>query len=182
MIIEDGHGTGNKVQVSKVGCMHTRSVNVHIERHINETEQEVYTAIIDKTPTAAGDCFFYIENNSDSNMYIGSMTGSAATDETVRLFINDSGTPVGTTENVLVNRHAGSGKVADVTAYDGVDITGLSGGKMVEQFTIDGAIGSQKWRYNSAIIIPKNHVFSLYAVTGGIALLISLGISFQNEC
>ena len=53
---------------------------------------------------------------------------------------------------------------------------------MVEQFTIDGAIGSQKWRYNSAIIIPKNHVFSLYAVTGGIALLISLGISFQNEC
>ena len=182
MILEDGHGSGQKAKVSEGGCLYTRAVNVQFLQHLNETQQEVYTALIEKTPTAAGDCFFYIMNNSDKDMYISSMTGAAATDETVRLYVNDTGDPLGTTENILVNRHAGSGKLADVTAYDGVDITGLSGGSMVEQFVIDGAIGSQKWRYNSAIIIPKNHVFALKAVTGGIALVISLSIAFHSNC
>lgn len=182
MIIEDGHGSGVKAKVSEGGCLFTRAVNVHFLQHINETDQEAYTAIIDKTPTGAGDCFFYIKNNSDMDMYISSMTAAAAADEVVRLYVNDTGTPAGTTANTLVNRHAGSGKLADATAYDGVDITGLSGGQMVEQFEIDGAVGSQKWRYSSAIIIPKNHVFSLYAVTGAIALTASLSIAFHERC
>lgn len=181
MIVEDGRGSGQKAHVTGEGCICTRAVGIHFLQHINEVHQEVYTAVIEKTPTAAGDCFFYIMNNSDEDMYISSMTGAAAADETVRLYINDTGTPAGTTENVLVNRHAGSGKLADVTAYDGVDITGLSGGSMVEQFVIDGAIGSQKWRYNSGIIIPKNHVCTLKAVTGAIALTISLSIAFHNS-
>lgn len=181
MIIEDGRGSGQKAHVTDEGCVCTRAVGIHFLQHINEVHQEVYTALVAKTPTAAGDCFLYIMNNSDEDMYISSMTGAAATDETVQLKINDTGTPAGTTENIMVNRHAGSGKLADVTCYEGEDITGLSGGSTVEQFVIDGAIGSQKWRYHSAIIVPKNHVFALYAVTGGIALTISLSIAFHNS-
>ena len=180
MIIEDGQGTGDKAHVTNNGCICVRATTVHFLQRVNELNQEVYTAIIEKTPTAAGDCFFYIINNSSYDMYISSMTAAAAADETIQLYINDAGTPAGTTANTLVNRHAGSGKTADCIAYDGVNITGLSGGKMVEQFKIDGNIGSQKWRYNSCIIIPKNHVFTLYAVTGAIPLVVSLGIAFYT--
>lgn len=180
MIIEDGHGSGMKVQVTESGQLVAKCTSIHFLQHINETDQEVYTAIIEKTPTGAGDCFFYMKNNSSSDIYISSMTAAAATDETIQLFVNDSGTPAGTTVNTLVNRNAGSGKTADCIAYDGVDITGLSGGTMVEQFKVDGGIGSQKWRYNSCIIIPKNYIFTLYAVTGAIALTVSLGIAFYS--
>lgn len=180
MILEDGRGSGQKAHITEEGCMCARAVNIHFLQHINEQKQEAYSVIIEKTPTAAGDCFFYIMNNSDLDMYISAMTAAAASDETIRLKIKDVGSPVGGTENVLVNRHAGSGKLADVTALDGVDITGLSGGLLVEQFVVDGAIGSQKWRYNSGIIVPKNQVFSLYAVTGGIALIVSLSVAFHK--
>ena len=180
MIIEDGQGTGDKAHVNANGCVCVRATTIHFLQRVNELHQEAYTATIEKTPTAAGDCFFYLKNNSADNMYISSMTAAVATDETIQLYINDVGTPAGTTANTLVNRHAGSGRTADATAYDGVDITGLSGGQMVEQFKVDGNIGSQKWRYNSCIIIPKNHVFTLYAVTGGIAIILSLGIAFYT--
>ena len=182
MILEDGHGTGMKVKVVDSGYLSTRSTHVHFEQYINEVDNEVYSVIIEKTPTAAGDCFFYIKNNSDNNMYISSLTAAAAaTDETIQLYIKDEGTPAGITANVPVNRNAGSAKVADVTCYDGVDITGLSNGSLVEQFVIDSATGSHKYRYNSAIIIPKNQTFTLYAVTGAIALTVSLSLAFYIQ-
>ena len=180
MIIEDGQGMGDKAHVTSNGCVCVRATTIDFLQRVNELDQEVYTAIIEKTPTGAGDCFFYLMNNSSNDMYISSMTAAAAADETIELYINDIGTPVGTTVNTLVNRHAGSGKAADCTAYDGVNITGLSGGKKVEQFAVDGNIGSQKWRYNSFIIIPNNHTFTLYTTTGAIALIVSLGIAFYT--
>lgn len=180
MIIEDGH-TGLGVKVVDDGYLASKSTCLNFEQYVNEVEQEVYSVILDKTPTDAGDCFFYVKNNSDKDMYINSLTASAATDETIRLYIKDEGTPAGTTVNNPVNRNAGSGKKADVTAYDGVDITGLSGGSLVEQFVIDGNTGSKKFRYNSSLIIPKNQTFTLYVVTGAIALVVSLSISFYKQ-
>ena len=180
MIIEDGHGTGNKVQVNNEGCMCAKCVTIPFGMHINNEKQEAYSVIIEKTPTAADDCFFYIINNSDLDMYVCTLTASAATDETIQINIKDTGTPAGTADNIPVNRNAGSGKLADVAAYDGVDITGLSGGSVIEQFDIDGATGSKTFRYESCIIIPKNQTFTLYAVTGGIALKTSLSILFHD--
>lgn len=179
MIIEDGHGTGNKVNVTDEGCMCSKAVTIHYEQHINIEKQEAYSALVSKTPTAAGDCFFYIKNNSDDNMYICSITLSAATDETIQIKIKDTGTPAGTTLNTLVNRNAASGKEADVTAYDGVDITALTGGSVVEQIDVDGGTGSEKYRWNSCFIIPKNQTLTLYAVTGGIAIKATVGIFFH---
>lgn len=180
MKIEDGHGTGSKVQVNTEGCLCTKAITIPFGQHINSEHQEAYSVIINKTPTAANDCFFYIKNNSDTNLYICSLTASAATDETIQMKVKDTGTPAGTTVNTPVNRNIGSGKVADVTCYDGVDITGLSGGSIIEQFEFDGNTGSKKFRYDSCIIIPKNHVLTLYAITGAIALKVSLSLMFND--
>ena len=182
MIIEDGHGTGSKVKVGEEGCLNAKAVTVPMQQHINEQDGESYSVIIDKTPTGAGDCFFYIKNNSDKDMFVTSGKISAATDETVRIKLKDVGTPVGGTANVPVNRNAGSGKKADVTCQDGVDITGLSGGEIVEQVDVDGAVGSVKYPWASGLIIPKNQTLTMYAVTGAIALKSTLSIAFHTPC
>lgn len=180
MKIEDGHGTGSKVQVNTEGCLCTKAVTIPFGQHINSEYQETYSIIINKTPTGADDCFLYVKNNSDKDLFVCSLMASADTDETIQIKIKDIGTPVGGSTNTPVNRNAGSGKVADITCLDGVDITGLSGGSIVEQFVFDGNAGSEKFRYNSCIIIPKNHVLTLYAVTGAIALKVSLSLIFHD--
>lgn len=181
MIIEDGHGTAVKAKVNQEGCICTKAVSIPWERHINEEYGEAYSVIIDKTPTGAGDCFCYIKNDSDMDMFITSIVLSAATDETVRIKFKDTGTPSGGTANVPVNRNAGSGKLADITCEDGVDITGLSSGEIVEQLDVDGASGSRKFVWDSAGIIPKNQTMTLYAVTGAIALKATLGLAFHAK-
>ena len=180
MMIEDGHGTGRKVHVTDEGCLCAKAVTIHFEQHVNVEYEEAYSAIISRTPTAANDCFFYIKNNSDNDMYVCSLTLSAATDETIQIKIKDTGTPAGTTDNTPINRNASSGKQADVTAYDGVDITALSGGSVVDQIDVDGATGSEKFRWNSCFIIPKNQTLTLYAVTGGIAIKATIGMFFHD--
>lgn len=182
MIIKDGHGTGNTVKVGIEGCLNAKAVTVPFQQHINDEDGEGYSVIVSKTPTADGDCFLYIKNNGDGNMYVSSGKISAATDETVQVKIKDVGTPAGGTANVPINRNAGSGKLADVTCQDGENITGLSGGSVVEQVDVDGAVGSVRYPWNSAIIVPKNQTLSLYAVTGGIALKATLSISFHLSC
>lgn len=180
MKIEDGHGTGSKAQVNAEGCLCTNAVAIPFGQHVNDKHQEAYSIIVSKTPTAANDCFFYLKNNSDMDLYICSLTGSATADETIQIKVKDIGTPVGGSINTPVNRNVGSGKLADITCLDGIDITGLSGGSVIEQFTYDGNTGSKKFRYSSCIIVPKNHVLTLYAVTGAIALKVSLSLMFHD--
>jgi hypothetical protein len=105
----------------------------------------------------------------------------AAATETVQVKIRDTGT-VGGTHAVLVpvNRNAGSGKVADVTCESGVDITGLSGGDVVDEL-VAGA-DMYRWKWQSGLIIPKNRTVSLYAVTGAIAIKATLGFCFLCPC
>lgn len=182
MIIEDGHGSGSKAKVSSEGCLQVKAVTLSFQQHVNSEEGESYSVIVSKTPTGANDCFLYIQNNSDVDMYVSSGKISAATDETVQVKLKDTGTPAGTTVNTPVNRNAGSGKLADVTCYDGENITGLTGGEVVEQVDVDGAVGSVKYEWGSALIIPKNQVLSMYAVTGAIALKATLSISFHGQC
>jgi len=152
-----------------------------ITEHSNQHEEESYSAVIDVTPTGAGDCFFYITNNSDIEAVVTSLKLHAASAETIQVKIRDVGT-VGGTHAVLtpVNRNAGSGKVADVTCESGVDITGLSGGDIVDVL-IAGA-PMWRWEWESGLIIPKNRTVSLYAVTGAIAIQATLGFCYLCPC
>lgn len=177
MIVEDGHGTGNTMKVVD-GYALVEAKDIPFEQYINENG-DAYKAIVSNTPTGAADCFLYIKNNDSKNMYVSSITLNAATDETIQIKVKDVGTPAGTSANTLVNKNAGSGNLADVTCYEGVNITALSGGSVVEQVSVYGATGSRTFTFNSKIIVPKNTVLSLYAVTGAIAISVSLDIVFK---
>jgi len=182
MIIENGGSEGGyKAKVNKEGKLEVCSITKAFQLHTNWDKGQSFSMLIDKTPTAAGDCFAYLKNDSDDDLLISAMNLQAATDEVIEVKINDEGTPVGGTEVIPVNRNAGSGNAADGTYETGVDITGLSGGDIVEYIGLDGATGTKKHTWESFIIIPKGRTLTLYATTGGIAIKGSITGGFHNK-
>ena len=149
-----------------------------VDLECNQIDNESYSILISKTPTGAGDCFCYLKNNADKDIVISSIKIYAASDETITIKIGDTGTPVGGTDNIPVNRRAGSGNVADVDCETGVDITGLSGGNEVESVFVKGGESSVRYGWVSGIIIPKNHTFTIYTTTGAIAILSTISMHF----
>ena len=153
-------------------------VNRTIDLECNQVDGTSYSLIISQTPTGAGDCFCYLKNNNEKDMVLSSVKLYAATDEIFTVKLNDTGTPSGGAAATPVNRKAGCGNVADVECETGNDITGLSGGDEVEALFVDGGTSSRRYLWLSGLIVPKNHVLTLYVVNGVIAVRATLSLHF----
>ena len=180
LIIESGAGDGNAAAVDGENRLKTAATMQTTEHEICHHEGKSYSYGVSATPTGAGDCFLYVKNNSDTDMIVSEFMLRAASDETVQFKLGDSGTPIGGSTGTPVNRNAGSGNEADVTALYGVDITGLSGGSNVMGVFLKGGETSVRVAPLSGFIIPKNKVITGYVVTGGIAIMTGMGISFHE--
>jgi len=179
MMIEDGTGSGQKVEVNAENCMCCKSVTVPFQQHVNEDLEEAYSIVVAKTPTAAGDCFLYLKNTSNNPLMICKAKVYTAADEFVQVKVGDTGVPAGGAANTPINRNFGSGHTADCTCLDGVDITNLAGGAVVEDAFFDGAVSMNQIEWQSMLILPKNSVATFYAVNGAIALKMTLSILFH---
>jgi hypothetical protein len=179
-LIIEGAGDGNQVGVTGENRLKVSAQTFTQEHQTNHHEGECYSVGAAVTPTAAGDCFLYIKNTSDTDMVVSEFMLRAASDETITFKLNDIGTPIGGTTLTPVNRNAGSGNIASVTAYYGVDITGLSGGSAVMSMFLKGGETSVRIAPLSGFILPKNHTITGYVTTGAILVMIGMGISFHN--
>jgi len=180
LILEDGKGTGNTAQIKKDNRLAVHSVSATIEHYVNHGEGQSYTAGFSVTPTGAGDCFGYIINNNDIDLIVSTFMVNVASDETIIVKLGDTGTPVGGADITAVNRNAGSGNVADITAQSGVDITGFSGGSVVASFFVKGGDSSKQIEILSSLIIPKNKIISFYASSGAIAIMLGISAYFHE--
>lgn len=178
MIIRDPN-TGQGMNVCSDGRSCTEAIVKPIQYHANIVQLDSYSAVISKTPTGAGDCFFYIKNNDAKDLIVNSIKLRSASAESIQIKLGDSGT-VGGTHAALttVSRNAGSGKTADITCESGVDITGLSGGGIVDVLYSNTTM--LRWYWESELILPKNSILSLYAVTGAVALNATIGFFFHD--
>ena len=178
MIIRDPRsGIGQGVSVS--GMAMVKAASQEMVEYVNRKNEQSFSAVITATPTGAGDCFFYIKNNDNLMMEVTSLKLHAPTAEMVEVKLGDTGTAGGTHAALTpVNRNAGSGKVADVTCESGVDITGLSGGSVVD--ALAARAGMYRWEWRSGLILPKNWILSLYAVNGAIEIRATLGFCFLS--
>ena len=179
MMIEDGTGSGKKVKVTDENCMCCKAVTFPFQQHVNEDLEEAYSIVVSKTPTGAGDCFLYLKNTSNDPLMLCKAKVYAASDEFIQVKVGDEGTPSGGTSNTPINRNFGSGHTADCTCEDGVNITGLSGGAIVEDAFFDGGVSMNQIEWQSMLILPKNSVATFYAVNGGIALKMTLSMLFH---
>jgi hypothetical protein len=181
MIITSGTGREFAVGVTSENQLEVCAVTRTIDLYCNQINGISYSLLLAQTPTGAGDCFSYLKNNDANDMIISSIKLRAASDETFFMKLNDTGTPVGGSAAASINRKAGCGNVADVTCEVGNDITGLSGGDTIESIFVKGGEASRRFEWYSCIIVPKNHVVTLYVTTGAIAVTATVSMHFC-EC
>ena len=118
----------------------------------------------------------YLKNTSSKKMHLSAIRHRSASAESIQIKLGDSGTPSGGSVNTPVNRSAGSAASADATVQTGNDITGLTGGSVAD--LIYTGTTQDKTRWFSTLILQKNQVLSLYAVTGAVQLDVTLSIYF----
>lgn len=180
MIIRDS-STGKAWDINPDGFGAINAFTSSLQYFANIVRKDSYSAVISETPTGAGDCFFYIKNISSYDLIITSLSFYSATAETIQMKLGDSGTAGGTHADLLpASRNAGSGKTADVVCESGVDITGLSGGVVVDQFYATAEQKRVEW--GSRVIVAKNGIMSLYVVTGAVNIGCTLGFFTRGLC
>ena len=175
-------GTGGKY-VAKVDNENRLlvSATTHSENHhVNDLDEEAYLFFTTVTPTATGDTFAYLKNTSNKDLIINwyrIWSGTSA--EAIDIYIGKTGTPTGTTAMVPVNMNITSKNEAEGLFYEGVDITGLSGGQEMDRLRLSGDGKDVLDSYPGHIIIQKGGVLTLQALTGGIALEVTLSFYYK---
>ena len=171
--------------VNERGQLATACVTVTKEHEINHDDGEAYSVFVSVTPTLvsapATGCFLYLKNDSDFDMIVSEMMMYAATTEVFSIKLGDSGTPIGGNAATPVNRNAGSGNEADVTALTSTEITGMAGGGVVFGFTKEGGTDSVRLAPATGFVIPKNKILTAYVATGAIAVRFGMGITFHEK-
>ena len=126
--------------------------------------------------------FLYIKNDSPTKDLVIDwyrVWTASGSPEAIDVYVRDIGTPAGTTPLAGVNRNLKSGNVADATLYEGVDITGLSGGSHFDRIRIAGGSDVVE-EFRGGIILGQNDVVVLRAVTGGIVLEATIAFYFED--
>ena len=170
VLIEDGRGKGYFAQVDKYNKLQTDAVTQTAEHAANHELGKAFHWVFSQTPTGANDCFLYIKNSDDDDLVIEGIWFQVGTNEQVICKLGDTGTSSGGTTATPVNNSTLSSKTAEGTFEAGNDITGLSGGSTVEKYWLAAGNESKHFNFEQDIILGKNGVFTMYAVTGGIQI------------
>ena len=174
MLIENGKGTGHKAEVSSTNRLMTAAVTVSAEHEANHGNEQAYAVTFNQSPTAAGDCIFYMVNSSDSDIVIeGATIGviNCTADETLYFKIGDSGTRNSATALTPVNLNGGSGNTANGTFEQGADLDGgaatLTGGSTFETLIMAGVTDkvSSNFNFEADIVLPKNKALTAWVGT-----------------
>lgn len=178
--IDDGTGSGRKASVTSDHLLQTLSQTFVFDHYVNHVNRKAYSCVIEQTPAGAGYSFFYIKNNDDSDLIITSFTVYTPSVETINVYLNSSGTAVGT-DYTPINRYSGSANTASVTCIVGNNVTGLTNGNLVDKIIVLGSsVGMIKHNWVSDLIIPKNTTLSLTATTGSIKINATLSFYFHS--
>ena len=132
-MIRDGKGSGTLVEVNAENQLVTAAITASVEHHVNHAHGKAYNMVFDVTPTGAGDCFLYIKNTDSLDLIIEGIWIRVASAEQITMYLAQTGTPSGGADTPPSNLNAGSANLALGTYETGADITGLSGGRIVNK-------------------------------------------------
>lgn len=180
LVLEGGTGKGYSAGVTADNRMMVDAISYTIEHYINHKTGQAYNVLFSATPTGAGDCFLYVKNQSENALSIEGVRLHLPASEYIDLKVGDIGTPVGGSNITPSNLNAGSGNIATGVFQNGNDITGISGGVIVERIYHLTSLGSEYYNFDQDIIIPKNGVFAAYCEAGTTALAGTLVINFHD--
>lgn len=164
---------GQAANVNSAGHLETEAITHSAEHYANDVAEQAYQIPFAVNPSGAGDCIFYLKNNSENNLFIEGLNYLSSAAEEIYIEIANTGTAVLTAGAALTpkNCNAGSGKTADATCWsnvaDGaVDITGLATGREIERIWITALADNKLHNFVMDVILPKNKVFTIWCVGG----------------
>lgn len=187
MLIEDGKGSGYKAAVNDKNHLRVSAITETKEHNANHDLGQAYSAVFAVNPDGADDVIFYLKNNSDDDCLIEGITWQTSAAEEVYYKLGDTGTAVATSGATItpINLNGGSGNAAEVTCIsnisDGaVDITGLTGGSVIEKLWLTSA-ASVHFNLEQDVVVPKNSTFTIYAVGGDTLLRGTVSFHFSAK-
>jgi len=181
MLIEDGRGSGRRVEVDPENMLRVLATMQTLERHTNQEHGQAYHAPFDKAPTANDDCIFYLQNLSDTDLIVEGFWLSVSAVCELYFKLNAIGTRNAAAAITPVNVNAKSGNEADCTCEQGVDLDGgaaeLTGGTEVERYVFRAAGDSEFFNFEQDIVLGKNDTLTVW---GSIAAAVANGTAVIN--
>ena len=171
MLIEDGTGSGRTAAVNEDNKLEVVAVTATSEHFANHQNGLAFNACIEQMPIAADpsdstrSCIFYMKNTSEVDVTIEGVDirlGDSGLEDVIEIVGRDTGTPVGGTTVTPVNLNLGSGNPAEGVFLEGSNITGLSGGEVLQKIWIKSN-GTNSYNFNQDIIVPKNRIITVYS-------------------
>ncbi len=173
MLIEDGTGSGRTAAVNIDNKLEVAAVVATAEHFANHASGLAFNACVEATPIAtdpsSGDtrtCIFYMKNGSEVDITIEGIDirlGGTGEEDVIEVVGRDNeGEPIGGTTVIPANLNLGSGNTAEGVFLKGSNITGISGGEILQKIWVTSN-GTKSYNFNQDIILPKNRVLTVYS-------------------
>jgi hypothetical protein len=172
MMIDDGTGTGHKVEVNSLHQLSTRGINSTYHQFVSCKHEQAYMVSLGTeakptmTITGTGGYMMYLKNTSTSyDAIIARITISSSALALITLMKNPTIGSLGNeTATVPVNKNFKSGKVADVDVYTwdevGDGITGITGGDCAGTYQVNGF---ERLLFDESICLGLNDIIAIKA-------------------
>jgi len=167
-VVQDGKGRGNEAAVNVEQRLLIDGPLDSMAYHANQQYGEAYVSQFTVTPVGAGDLFLLVENLDDEDLVITDITlirAAGAEDHTVTLGQVGTAAYTATAGGTIANKNAGSNKSPNAIFRDDTDITGLTGGRIVEVRSCGATPVLMSWV--SGLILPKGGRLTLTAGAAG---------------
>ena len=165
MIIEDGTGTGQKVQVDDEYKMATFAVTLTEEAHTNDFHGEAYHLVFVCSGLLPGAPFIYIKNtDSSKNMILEGISLHTEANAIITVVKKPTVTTVTGTANVPVNVNVGAGNLADGTFYTCKSgaVSGVTGGTVMSRIYCCSGCGQEDHNFECDIVVQKNNEVAIF--------------------
>jgi hypothetical protein len=189
MMIHDGTGSGRTVGVNIDNKLEVVAVTASTEHNTNHHDGLAFNAAIEQTPVptdpsaSTKSCIFYLRNTSETDMTLEGVDirlGGTGKEDVIEVVGRDDGIPVGGSTVSPANLNLGSGNSADGIFLQGTDITGLSGGVVLQKVWVTSN-GTKSYNFNQDIIVPKNRVITIYSRNSVDELDITISFNYHHS-
>jgi hypothetical protein len=171
-MIDDGTGTGNKVEVNSLHQLSVRSIGTTYHQFVSCVHEQAYMASLGTeakptlTVTGTGGYMMYLKNTStDYDAIIARITIATSALALITLMKNPTIGSLGNeTATTPVNKNFKSGKVADVDVYTwdevGDGITGITSGDCVGTYQVNGF---ERLLFDESMCLGLNDIIAIKA-------------------
>lgn len=176
--ILDGTGSGFRAKVNSDGMLSVVATTIPIQHHTSHIDEEAYGLNVQQTPSGANTAFLSILNGPSSELNIWEFALQCAATETIEVW-SVTGTAAGTAV-LPSNMHVGSGNGAACTAVAGSAVTGLTKGKLLKRYIVEGGKSTLPFHIPPALTLGATQQIACYAVSGSILVTLCVCFDFHN--